>query len=84
MQHRDGRIFRDQNDFPIIFASRELFERILRREVLSCKRIRQINGTATGVKTSSRDLCRLVGVTARLADGAETSFPASLVVGESS
>lgn len=81
MQHRDGRVFRDATTFPIIYASRDLFERILRREVIRHERIRQITGTATGVRASPNDLCKLEGVTFRLLDGAEMFLPASLVVG---
>ena len=80
MQHREGRVFRG-SDFKIIFASRELFERALRREVMKCKRIRQVVGTATGITPALDDLCRLESVRARLADGSEGVFPASLVVG---
>ena len=82
LQHREGYIFRPKQEFEFIFASRELFERTLRRRVMECKRIRQVVGTAVGVEPALNDLCTLDAVRVRLADGSEASFSASLVVGK--
>ena len=83
MQHRNGRVFREGSGYEVIFASRELFERSLRREVMKSERIKQVVGTAIGVIPALDDLCRLDGVRARLSNGSETTFPAALVVGMS-
>ena len=81
MQHRDGRVFREGGEYEVIFASRELFERALRKEVRKCKRIKQGVGTATGISPALSDLCRLESVHARLDDGSEAIYPAALVGG---
>ena len=65
-----------------MFVSRDAYERILRRLVLSSSdRIQWITGTATGVRVASIDPSKLESVTVRLTDNTEEEIPAALVIG---
>lgn len=65
-----------------MFLSRDAYERILRRMVLSSSdRIQWVTGTAIGVRVASIDPSKLEAVTVRLPDNTEEEISAALVIG---
>ncbi|KAL5526452.1 hypothetical protein ACEPAF_8175 [Sanghuangporus sanghuang] len=70
-----------ENRRKCFFASRELYERILRRLVLNYSdRIRAQVGTVTGLNTVSGDPMTISSVSVRLPDGNTEETPATLVI----
>ena len=65
-----------------IFISRDAYERILRRLVLSfSNRIRWVTGTATSVLVAPKNPNVLESVTVRKPDNSEEVIPTTLVIG---